>query len=215
MNDVAQSAYKQMIRIPRDKDENPLSFEDVIRSMILKNPDMIQWRDDALNMMYCTLGSGIDWNEAGRLADRSPNNYMNLPPEAEDRSMWSDDYGMSDTLDKLECAEEIRRRLKQQHDKRLKKAEDTILDINIRCNEYRPKRSYWYPLSWYSPNLAAPANAQEDFFLGAIETATLISSSDFECTLGFRWRDSIRTKEVASEILVILKDRQTARTKNE
>ena len=101
MMEIAQIAYEKILEIPRDGDGNPLTLEGVIRSMILKSPDMIQWRDDALNMMYCTLGSGIDWNQAGRLGDTSPNNYMNPPPQVGGQGVWSRDFGMRDTFNKL------------------------------------------------------------------------------------------------------------------
>ena len=206
--EIAQIAYEKILEIPRDKDRNPLTLEGAIRSMILKNPDMIQWRDDALDMMYCTLGAGIGWNKAGRLGDLSPNNYMNPPPQAGGQGVWSRDFGLADTLDTLGCSDTIRRRLQQQHDEQMAEAVDVVLNIDTRCEKYRPKRTRWYPISWYSPNLAAPENAQEDFFLGAIETATLISLFDPDWDMDVHWRNSIRAKEVASDILVILKDRQ-------
>lgn len=211
----AQIAYNEMLKIPRDKDKNPLTLEGVIRSMILKSPDMIKWRDDALNMMYCTLGAGIDWNKEGRLVDTTPNNYMNLPPAEGGQGVWARDFGMNDTIDLIagvdrEFAVKVRKRLQKQYDERMAEAVDTVMNIDIRCKTYRPNRSHWYPLSWYSPNLAAPENAQEDFFAGAIEAATIISSlePDWDSALDLRWRSTMRTKEVAAEILAVLKERQ-------
>ena len=204
---IAQQAYDQMKTIPRNKTGNPLTFEGTVRAMILKNPDMIQWRDDALNMMFCTLGSGMGWDEQGRLGDMAPNNYVNMPPAAGGQGIWADDYGMEDTFSIMKPDKETIARIRKFHDQRMEAAIQTVEDIDNRCTTYKLKRSGWYPISWYSPNLAAPDNAQDDFLKGAIETATLMSTLEFDVFEDRYWVNSMQTKEVAKDILEILKAR--------
>lgn len=204
---TAQQAYDQMKAIPRNKEGNPLTFEDTVRAMILKNPGMIRWRDDALNMMFCTLGSGMGWDEQGRLGDMAPNNYVNMPPAAGGQGIWADNYGIDDTLGSMNADKDTIARIRKFHDQRVDAAIQAVEDIDNRCITYKTKRMGWYPISWYSPNLAAPDNAQDDFLKGAIETATLMSTLDFDMFEDPHWVNSMRAKEVAKDILEILKAR--------
>jgi len=207
----AKHARKLLLKIDRDKDNNPITLEGAIRSMILKSPDFTQYRDDALNMMYCVLGAGIDWNVKGRLADNCPNNYMNLPPDIY-YGAWSRDFGEEESLAKMlktlpkNIVKKFRQDIEEKEQKQLNKAITTVKEINKRCKTYRPNRKFWYPISWYACRLCAPANAQQDFLNGALETAALISISkiDYE---GSNFREHIRTIEFAKGILPILQER--------
>ena len=209
----ARKAFDWMNEIPRDKEKNPLTLEGAIRSMILKCPDMIQWRDDALNMMYCTLGAGIDWNKQGRLGDRSPNNYMNPPPAAGGQGVWSREFGMIDSLSQMGANVEMRRRLKARHDAEMAAAIDVVREIDMRVQTYRPKRTRWYPFSWYACNLCVPEKAQQDFFDGAVEMATLIIEADiFDYTSQY-WADAMRAQNTAKEIMEVLRVKQKERSR--
>lgn len=209
----SKKAFDMILEIERNaEDKCPLTLEGCIRSMILKNSDMIQWRDDALNMLYCTLGAGVVWSENGRLIDLTPNNYMNPPPSARDGGVWADDFGMSKSLKEMNASLEIIERMNALYKKRLDDAISVIRDIDIRCKEYRPNRQSWYPLSWYKPNLAVPENAQDDFFWGAIETATIISSHEIDIE-NHNWLFHMKTKKVAAEILEVLKTKAEKREK--
>ncbi len=203
---AAQRAYDLMSEIERDKYSNPLTLEGVIRSIILKNPNMIQYRDDALNIMYCVLGSGIGWDN-GRLGDRTPNNYMNMPPQVGGQGCWSREFGMAESLKQMECSKELEKQLRQRHEKEMIEAIDTIYDIDKRCQQYQSKKSSWYRISWYNCNLCVPKNAQKDFFEGAIEAATLII--DAKPQLGTKeWIVHQRTKKYAGEILEVLMNKK-------
>jgi hypothetical protein len=203
--EYAQKAYDLMKAIPRDKSSNPLTLEGAIRSVILKSPDMAQYRDDALGILYCTLGGGISWID-GRLGDNTPNNYMNMPPDVGGQGCWSRDFGMDDAFDFMELLPDVRGFIKKRADSELKRAIITIMEIDIRCQEYRKDSTDFYPVSWYHCNLSAPPNAQEDFLLGALETATLICNR--KPPLGTeKWITHHRTLSYAQEILKILTDR--------
>lgn len=213
--EAAQKAYDLMKAIKRDGDGNPLTLEGVIRSVILKNPDSIQYRDDALGLIYCVLGSGIRWIN-GRLGDCTPNNYMNMPPDVGGQGCWSRDFGMSETFSSMfnskdkgmvKIAEDIEKSLREDHERELEKAIKTVDEVDVRCQLYRPTES-WYPVSWFRCNLAAPHDAQKDFLLGAIETATLICKMNPQPGTE-RWVVHQQTKQFAEEILVVLSARIT------
>lgn len=200
--------YKLMQAIDRDSNGNPLTLEGAIRSMILKHPNITQYRDDALSTLYCVLGAGIDWNEAGRLGDSSPNNYMNMPPDN-----WScgatewPEFGMDDSLGRMlgkdsPLYEEMRSNLEVKYLSDIRAAETTVLDIDKRCQTYRTVK-WWYPFSWFGSNLCAPENAQEDFFMGALETIELIRKFDPQHGTE-RWIQHQRTKRYANEVRDVL-----------
>lgn len=205
--EAAELAFREIKAIRRDKDGNPLTLEGAIRSMILKTPEMAQWRDDALNIMYCVLGSGIDWNKKGRLADSSRNNYMNPPPEAGGQGVWSEDFGMDESLAQMNAPDELVASLHAGKVRRLNEAIEVIRDIDQRCKTYRPNRKSWYPISWYGCNLCAPDHAQDDFFWGAVETAKLIAQTEINPDLGDHYFQQIRTKNTAAEIFGVLEAR--------
>jgi len=208
VKEAARLAYKLMGEIPRGKQGEPLTLEGAIKSFILKNPETFQYRDEALGGLYCILGSGIDWNKEGRLADSCPNNYMNMPPEAGGQGCWSDDFGMSDSLKQMGLFNsDIENTLREDHKQRQLVAIKTVHYIDKRCQEYSDKRQKrFYPFSWYACNLCAPKNVQEDFFHGAIETAKLVLNQKFD--IGTQeWICMQRTQRYAKEILMALEAR--------
>jgi len=210
MKDVyADKAYEAMKAIKRDEKGNPFTLDDTIRSMILKHPDIFQYRDDSLNTLYCVLGTGIEWID-GRLGDKSPNNYINLPPSADDYGCWSNKFGMDDSLKQM-CGDdtELYKKVKDVLDKKdvMEKIKiyETIDNIDERVKTYRsPHCKDWYPISWYACRLCAPLDAQEDFLIGAMETANLIINSKIEPGHE-RWVQHQSNKKHAEEVLTVLK----------
>lgn len=201
---AAQKAYDLMKAIPRNKDGNPRTLENVIRSIILKSPNHFQYRDDALDILYCTLGTGIEWNKQGRLVDATPNNYINMPPNVGGQGIWSQDFGFDSVFDSLgHWADDIKLKIAADHDSRIVKAIQVIDEIDIRVNRYRKNRQSWYPISWYSCHLCCPENVQTDFLNGAIETITLISDTepDFHTE---QWLRHEKTKRVAEHMKMLL-----------
>ncbi len=209
VKEAAKLAYKLLSQIPRDKTGGPLTLEGAIKSIMLKNPDTLTHRDMALGGIYCVLGSGIDWNKEGRLADRQPNNYMNMPPEAGGQGCWSHEFGMSDSLKQmgLDTDHDIVKSMKEDHEAQQLIAIKTIHYIDKRCQEYSDKRSKrFYPFSWYACNLCAPKNAQKDFLYGAFETIKLVLEQKFD--IGTQeWITMQRTKQYGQEILKCLEVR--------
>lgn len=203
---VGQMSFDLMRAVERDEDGNPLTLDGAIRSAILKSPDCIRYRDDALGLMYCVLGAGIGWKN-GRLADVVTNNYMNLPPSAP--QFEAHPFGMMSALERMVGArlvEDIDKELAEARREEQRKIIDTVLDIERRVQEYRPEGTSWYPISWYQCNLCAPFDAQQDFFEGAVETAQLII--DARLTPGTqRWIVHQRTRKCAQEILQVLLQR--------
>lgn len=197
-----------MEAIPRDERGNPLTLEGVIKSMMLKGPDMMPHRDHALNLLYCTLGTGIDWTTDGRLGDRLPNNYINMPPDAGGQGCWSRDFGLDDSLKRIfkgkpKLLKEFETGMRRDRDKEFIAIFETIDNIDKRCKTYSKKRTSWYPISWYHCHLCVPADAQEDFRAGAIETINLIlkTKAPPNTKNAIRLKDS---QKVAKEMLAAL-----------
>ena len=221
---AGRHAFALLSAIPRDDKGkgNPLTLEDTIRSMILKHPDMLQYRDDALGLLYCTLGTGIQWLTNGRLGDGCPNNYINMPPEPIGQGCWTRDFGrteiIADMLGPSPSAAWRRAvgRIVAKQRKRdmlgMERIVETIEQIDARCHQYRldigaTYSHLWYPISWYACHLAVPANAQDDFIDGAVETATLILS--FDPPPGTQtWLRHQQTKTYARDILELLLERK-------
>ena len=204
---VARVAFDLMNKIERDKDENPVTLEGVIRSVILKSPDRFQYRDDALGLIYCVLGAHVDWNRSGRIGDSTPNNYMNMPPDAGGQGVWAVDFGLHETT--IQMGEWGKRLLEDATGRMVhewQSANATVLDIEERCQNYNPKVHSWYPISWYACRLACPENVQEDFLAGAAETCELITQTQHPLATE-KWLAHQRTKHVAEMLLPILRER--------
>ncbi len=202
--EAAARAYALMLEIDRDARGNPLALEGVIRSVILKHPDTFQYRDDALGVIYCVLGTGVRWID-GRLGDAQPNNDMNLPPdEGRHQGFVTEDHGFAESVAGMgDIGERLARQFQNEREARQRAAIETIDRIDERCQQLRPDGVSWYPISWYGCNLCAPADARPDFRDGAVETATLI----VRCrpTPGTeRWVVHQRTKRYAEQILAAL-----------
>ena len=213
--EAAQHARELMLAIERDDKGNPLTLEGAIRSVILKSPDFTPYRDDALNVLYCVLGVGIEWSNEGRLYDVSPNNYMNLPPDTY-YGIWSE-LGRSESLDMLTSGlpDPISRRITSnmlaREEERLNAAIEVVESIDTRANLYRPHRSSWYPISWYACRLCVPENVQPDYLAGALEMATLLADFDPIAVergpMSIDLRDALHTRRFAQDILPVLKER--------
>lgn len=203
-NQTSKRAYELMKKIKRDKDGVPLTLEGCIRHCILKSPEMFQYRDDVLNTLYCVLGTGINWRN-GRLSDRSPNNYLNLPPASGGQGIWSMDFGLAESFEFMSLGKAFQTEILDGQISRLRDVIFTIQDIDERQQKYRNQHTRtWYPISWYACNLCTPKDAQEDFYNGAIETITLILNSKPQAGTQ-QWLDHQRTKTYAKEILIALK----------
>ena len=212
--DAADKAFRLMAEIERDAKGNPVTLDGCIRALILKNPDTIQWRDQALDLLYCTLGTGIKWNRYGRLGDAMPNNYMNMPPKAGGQGIWSRDFGKSDTLAKMINGLTVKQRtqieraaaeIEKDYQEDLTLATKTIEDIDRRCQTCKGEIN-WYPLYWYECNLCVPAKAQNDFMEGALETVCLI----LDTQIPERTQEWIRlqhNKRYAGQMLKLLQAR--------
>lgn len=199
----AGRAFSLMKAIKRDKDGNPKTLEGAIRAVILKSPGTIRYRDDALGIIYCCLGTGIDWNAKGRLGDAMPNNYMNMPPAAGGQGCWSRDFGLDESLKQMGIFADLRKEARERHARELVTVFETIDDIDQRCQSYREGCPSWYPISWYGCHLCVPEKAQEDFRNGAIETAKLIIETKHP--MGTEaWITHQRTKGYAEDILKLL-----------
>lgn len=162
-----------------------------------------------METIYCLLGSGIDWKD-GKLLDRYPNNYMNLPPAAGGQGVWSYDHGRNDSIaeifgDDQEGFERFKESMHQDSIKKFESIKNCIDNIDERCHKHNIKnRLRWYPISWYSCHLCVPHDAQEDFRNGAIETIHLILNTEGEYGTK-EWIELQRTKGYAEKILKALK----------
>ena len=201
-----------MLAIPRNKNGSPLTLEGAVRSLILKHPDMIKYRDEALDMIYCVCGSGLGWDNDGRVSDNTPNNWMTVPPDSL-CGVWAHCFGHSESFDALldgmppDDEKRIRHAAEDDHRKLIASAISVVQDIDIRCVTYRPRPMKWYPMSWYICRLCAPKNAQDDFLKGALETATLMVNTPPDYMSHDYYSYHRRTLRFAKEILPILKER--------
>lgn len=213
---AACKARSLMLAIERDEDRNPVTLEGAVRSMLLKSPDMFGYRDDALSVLYCVLGSGIEWNEHGRLGDTSPNNYVNLPPDIH-YGPWSREFGFKESMASctaslpVDVKQRIMQDQRERMDRGLGDAIAVISDIDSRCQTYRPDRKSWYPISWYACHLCVPAHVQQDFLDGAIEIAALIANWDVPYNAN-HYDALLRTVRFAEAILPILVERNKHRS---
>lgn len=208
---AARKAYKLMGAIERDDKGNPTTLEGCVRSLILKNPDTIQWRDQALELLYCVLGTGIEWNRHGRLADVIPNGYMNMPPRAGGQGVWSLSYGREDDVVRMlkgatgKQKAALKRAIESIEEEDLEvldQAADVVDDIDRRCVTYNNGVS-WYPLSWYECRLCVPGKAQADFVDGAIQTAKLILAT-YVPGWTQEWLTQQKNKRYAKQMLRLL-----------
>ncbi len=203
-NSLAVKAFGLMKKIERTKEGCPTTLDGCIRHLILKSPSMIQYRDDALNILYCILGSGISWRD-GRLSDDSPNNYLNMPPAAGGQGCWSRDFGMAETFDFMALHKVFRTEIIDRQMADLRDIILTIEEVDERQVTYRKELNYkFYPISWYACHLCVPHNVKKDFYDGAVETIDLILKSKPERGTE-RWLDCHKTKTCVDEILIALK----------
>lgn len=201
-----------MLDIPREKNGCPLTLEGAVRSLILKHPDMMRYRDQALDMLYCVLGSGLGWDNNGRVSDNQPNNWMSIPPDSS-CGVWADGFGKDESLEDLVSGlstgaeRRIRSDVEERHTRLITAAISTVEEIDVRCITYSPKPMRWYPMSWYACRLCAPDNAQRDFLEGALETAALIANTPPNYLSTDYYSYDRHTHQFAKEILPILKER--------
>ena len=201
-----------MIEIPREGNGRPLTLEGAVRALILKHPDMMRYRDQALDMLYCVLGAGIGWDEDGRVSDNLPNNWMSIPPDSS-CGVWADGFGRDESLEDLlsglstESQKLMRNDVEERHTRLITAAISTVEEIDTRCITYSPKPVHWYPMSWYACRLCAPDNAQRDFLEGALETTALIVNTPPDYLSRNYYEHERRTQQFAKEILPILKER--------
>ena len=211
-NKAAEKAYRLMLEIPRGKYNNPLTMEGCIRNLILKCSDWCPYRESALNLLYCVLGTGIEWDK-GRLCDNNPNGYLDTPPAAGGQGVWARDFGMDDSVEILlkglpkDVAEKLRDENLDWERKILERAIETVEDVDNRCKNYRPGPQSWYPISWYACRLCVPEDAQLDFLEGAVETTELILMNDLPPNTQ-KWIDDLRNKAYAARIMPFLQARR-------
>lgn len=196
----AQFAWDEMEKIERI-DGCPATLEGAIRHVMLKNPLMVRWRTGALDLLYCILGTGIDWHE-GRLHDNNSNNYLNMPAGVGGQGCWSRDFGMTEAFGSMGVLPDMQKMVRERHARDFAKIMEVLDNVDSRCQEYDPSPR-WYPISWYGCRLCAPEGAQQDFRDGALETLKLILSQEPQRGTK-QWLEHQRTKAYAEEILIVL-----------
>lgn len=218
--EATQLAFDLMNKIERDDDGNPLTLEGAIRHTILKWPGMNTHRNHVLNTLYCILGSGLEWRN-GRIIDRCANSTLAMPPgPGQNLGVFSEEHGFDESMEQMKkgaskefiaILDDVEDKLRLDRRHRVNEAIETIKDIDNRCRDYSDDvaNGDWYPLSWYGCNLAAPGDAQEDFFMGAIETVNLVINSRPQRGTQ-EWIDHRRTVRYAEQIFETLLARCTS-----
>ena len=176
---VNEDALTLAASIDRGEDGCPLTLEGAIRHLLLQHPNMCRYRSDALDLLYCVLGTGIHWDVNGRLTDIIPDNYLQLrtqPPWESNRCFvgkFSVEYGFSDK----HSLEELNQQMLDKDSEQLDAFTQVVTHIDEWCQAVRPGKLSWYP-GWSICNLATvPINVQSDFQEGANETKRLITKS--------------------------------------
>ena len=165
-----KKAYELALEIPRDTDGNPLTLEGAIRHMILCHPNLVDSRSRALDLLYCVLGTGIDWNDDGRLVDMASDNYLQLTNSDAFTLMYNISAQFTNMVSK-EIIYDMETRLFNRYCNEINQFGFRLEKIDEVCQRVVPIR--WYPYAEISNLETIPHNVQSDFKAGAEEVHTL------------------------------------------
>ena len=170
---INQRALELTAQIERGDDDCPLTLEGAIRHLILQNPTLCPHRGEALDLLYCTLGTGIKWGEDGRLVDEIDCNYLQIterPPWVSGETTFKE-IGKLVDLD-AEYLQKFERATQEANELELEQFSQLIDEIDERCQTIRETR--WYPGGSLCNLANVPENAQFDFREGSEEVRRLI-----------------------------------------
>lgn len=168
-----------------------MKLETAVRRLIQKHPIMHPYRANALETLYCLLGSGLDWGTDGTIVD-CPNNYLD-PKETDLQQAQRKikEYKKSltecirldfvgDGISKKNKAfmvlmdrEFLQNSIRYQEDN-LKTSRKVLKSWKTRAKNVTNTRNKVYPLSDLSNFTTMPDNVQDDWKQGGIEFAHIV-----------------------------------------
>lgn len=156
--------------------------EQQIWHLIYFHPTFIRNRTTALDMLFCVIGTGLDW-KGGQIVDTVEDNYLNNT----ERHIYDADHDIyekayhntfhksSSFIDRLQASDI--KRLKEYRYQENCIAEHTQANIEKAVTVSLPPKSF-YPVCQYSHLMTVPKNVKPDWLALAIETCDLILATD-------------------------------------
>lgn len=150
--------------------------------LVYYHPTFIRSRTIALEMLFCMIGTGLEWKD-GQIVDSVEDNYLtankqdiyNLDAEIYKRAYTNTFWKGGSMLDRLRASDI--RQMKQYNYQMNCIAEYTLENIQKAVTVSLPQKSF-YPLGLYSNLLTVPKNVKADWLALAIETCDLILATD-------------------------------------
>ncbi len=156
--------------------------EQQIWRLVYYHPTFIRNRAFALDMLFCVIGTGLDWKD-GKIVDGVKDNYLtakkqdiyNLDREIYKKAYTNTFFKPDSMCDKLR-AWDIRI-MKEYNYRNNCIAEYTLKHIEEAVTVSLPPKSF-YPICQYSNLMTVPKNVKPDWLNLAIETCDLILVTD-------------------------------------
>lgn len=157
--------------------------EQKIWYLIYYHPTFIRNRTFALDMLFCTIGTGLEWSKDGQIIDTSEDNYLTAQKQDMynlDREIYKKAYSNS-IMPKSMYMNDLKawdiRSMREYNYQLSCIAEYTLKNIQKAVTVSLPPKSF-YPIGTYSNLLSVPENVRADWLDLAIETCDLILLTD-------------------------------------
>lgn len=156
--------------------------EQQIWRLVYYHPTFIRNRTFALDMLFCTIGTGLDWKD-GKIVDEIEDNYLtahkqdiyNLDREIYKKAYTNTFYKSGLYYDRLRMWDiRVMREYNYQNNCI---AEYTLKNIEKAVTVSLPPKSF-YPVGMSSNLMTVPKNVKPDWLSLAIETCDLILATD-------------------------------------
>ena len=162
--------------------------EEQIWRLVYYHPVFIRNRTHALNLLFCTIGTGLEWKD-GQIIDESEDNYLTAK-EQDIYDLDKDIYHRAyvNTFDHSHFNNLKKWNIKSMMEYRYHNnciAEYTLKNIEKAITVSLPPKSF-YPICRYSHLMTVPKNVRPDWLALAIETCNLILATDplYRCSNG-------------------------------
>lgn len=157
--------------------------EKQIWRLIYYHPTFIRDRTVALDMLFCVIGTGIEWKD-GRIVDIAKDNYLTATKQ-DIYNLDEDIYKKAFTNTLWKKGAMIGNELKASNIRQMREynfslnciAEYTLKHIQTATTVATIPKSF-YPIGTYSNLMAVPKNVKDGWLELAIETCDLILATD-------------------------------------
>jgi hypothetical protein len=182
-----------------------MKLENTIRSMILKNPTLVGNRAEALDALFCVIGTGLKWKN-GEIVNKTKDGYIGKTNIKMADAINAQIEGYEKTRSCLSGATKIHTDeiLESLIKRDVEKIKRTWKNIRTLC--HNTTISHFYPICEFSYLVDSPSDVKDDWLLGMQETANLVirarnSSSDHKKNIAM-------AKMVLKKINKIIKQRK-------